>query len=144
MLCPDFNLDDRYVHSHFCMNGVYLPYTYHTLLRETGMLTMGSSDKFTMGTIRCLQRHGIAHEVFDYRGIKQAYPMIEYPKDYTFVVDKSGGILRADKALLAYHVRIPRRGENSCRLNPHTHTKLYKTMRAQRNNAKLLHKSKII
>lgn len=95
------------------------------------MLTMGSSDKFTMGTIRCLQRHGIAHEVFDYRGIKQAYPMIEYPKDYTFVVDKTGGILRADKALLAYHVRIPRRGENSSRVDPHTKKKLYKTMRVR-------------
>lgn len=80
------------------------------IFRETGMLTMGSSDKFTMGTIRCLQRHGIAHEVFDYRGIKQAYPMIEYPKDYTFVVDKTGGILRADKALLAYHETFRRFG----------------------------------
>lgn len=66
---------------------------------------MGAADKFTMGTIRCLQRHGIPHQVMDYQRVKQAYPMIEFPRDYTFVVDKSGGILRADKALLSYQVR---------------------------------------
>lgn len=77
-----------------------------TAFRETGMLTMGApGDTFTMGTIRCLQRHGIPHQVMDYQGVKQAYPMIEFPRDYTFVVDKSGGILRADKALISYQVR---------------------------------------
>lgn len=77
-----------------------------TAFRETGMLTMGApGDTFTKGTIRCLQRHGIPHQVMDYQGVKQAYPMIEFPRNYTFVVDKSGGILRADKALISYQVR---------------------------------------
>ncbi|XP_065937101.1 peroxisomal sarcosine oxidase [Magallana gigas] len=81
------------------------------IFRETGMLTMGApGDTFTMGTIRCLQRHGIPHQVMDYQGVKQAYPMIEFPRDYTFVVDKSGGILRADKALISYQETFRRFG----------------------------------
>ncbi|XP_048738574.2 peroxisomal sarcosine oxidase-like [Ostrea edulis] len=74
------------------------------IFQETGMLTMGSADdKFTMGTIRCLQCHGIPHQTMDYNQMKRAYPMIEFPRDFTFVIDKSGGILRADKALMSYH-----------------------------------------
>lgn len=81
------------------------------IFRETGMLTMGApGDTFTMGTIRCLQRHGIPHQVMDYQGVKQAYPMIEFPRNYTFVVDKSGGILRADKALISYQETFRRFG----------------------------------
>lgn len=71
------------------------------------MLAVGSGDAFTRGTVPCLHRHGIPHRVLDYHQIKQLYPMIEYPRDYTFVLDDSAGILMADKALLSYQVCIP-------------------------------------
>lgn len=68
------------------------------------MLALGSGDAFTRGTVPCLQRHGIPHRVLDYRQLKQLYPMIEYPRHFTFVVDDSAGILMADKAMLSYQV----------------------------------------
>lgn len=71
------------------------------------MLAVGSGDAFTRGTVPCLHRHGFPHRVLDYHQMKQLYPMIEYPRDYTFVLDDSAGILMADKALLSYQVCIP-------------------------------------
>lgn len=81
--------------------------TVFIVYRKTGMLAVGSGDAFTRGTVPCLHRHGIPHRVLDHHQMKQLYPMIEYPRDYTFVLDDSAGILMADKALLSYQVCIP-------------------------------------
>eukprot|EP00105_Crassostrea_gigas_P038872 XP_019923020.1 PREDICTED: peroxisomal sarcosine oxidase isoform X1 [Crassostrea gigas] len=80
------------------------------IFRKTGMLAVGSGDAFTRGTVPCLHRHGIPHRVLDYQQMKQLYPMIEYPRDYTFVLDDSAGILMADKALLSYQETFRRFG----------------------------------
>ncbi|KAJ8305957.1 hypothetical protein KUTeg_016502, partial [Tegillarca granosa] len=53
---------------------------------------------------------GIPFEKFDSKRAKERYPMISYPDNYTFVLDYSGGILRADKALKAFQDQFKKFG----------------------------------
>lgn len=82
-----------------------------SLYKQTGLLTMGpEGDPFLDGTVNCLTKHKIPFEKFDSKRAKEKYPMISYPDNYTFVLDYSGGILRADKALKAFQDQFKKFG----------------------------------
>lgn len=69
------------------------------------MLTMGTPDNsFVSGTIEALKKHNMPMDIFSTKEAMQRYPMVSYPDGYTFVLDPSGGILYADKALNAFQV----------------------------------------
>lgn len=69
------------------------------------MLSVGEpGNDFIDGTIKAMRKHNIPMDVFGSDEAKMKYPMISYPTDFTYVLDHSGGILRADKALKAFQV----------------------------------------
>ncbi|XP_063415732.1 peroxisomal sarcosine oxidase-like [Mytilus trossulus] len=82
-----------------------------TVFRQTGMLTMGSTDNiFVNGTIQSLRKHNMAMDILDSTQAKARYPMVSFPDDFRFVLDHSGGILRADKALKAFQDQFQKFG----------------------------------
>ncbi|KAK3092006.1 hypothetical protein FSP39_024399 [Pinctada imbricata] len=82
-----------------------------TIYKQTGMLAMGLPDhSFMSGTRRCLKKHNIPYEEIDAKEMHRKYPMVSFPENFKFIIDFSGGILRADKALQAYHSQFKRYG----------------------------------
>ena len=68
---------------------------------------MGSTDNiFVNGTIQSLRKHNMAMDILDSAQAKARYPMVSFPDNFRFVLDHSGGILRADKALKAFQVSV--------------------------------------
>jgi hypothetical protein len=61
-------------------------------------------DPYVTATEQSLARHGVSYEKFDVKEQRRRYPMMSLPDNYELVLDKSGGMLRADKMLRAYHV----------------------------------------
>ena len=50
-------------------------------------------------------RHNVSHETFGVDTAKKIYPGLSYPSNYEFLLDKSGGLLMADKMLSAFQVK---------------------------------------
>lgn len=81
------------------------------LFRQTGMLTMNKEgNEFVDGTIKSLKNHNMTMDIMNSTEAKSRFPMISFPDDFTFVLDHSGGILRADKALKAFQDQFKRFG----------------------------------
>ena len=57
------------------------------------------------GSRSALVRHNVPHEVFGAEEMKRRYPGVSYPSNYECVLDKTGGMLMADKMLKAFQVR---------------------------------------
>ncbi|WAR04003.1 SOX-like protein [Mya arenaria] len=75
------------------------------LFIKCGTLVFGRyDDPFTVGTEDCLRRFNVPFEKFGSAEQRRRYPGMEFPKDFTFVLDKTGGVLRADKMLQAFQV----------------------------------------
>ena len=74
--------------------------------RKCGCLVIGPRDKALENSKSALIRHGVQHEVFGIEEMRKRYPGLEFPSNYEFVLDKSGGILMADKVLNAFQVQI--------------------------------------
>lgn len=71
------------------------------------MLSIGEKDNdFVNTTIKSMRKHNLPLDILNSDEIKTKYPMITYPDDFMYVLDHVGGILRADKALKAFQVRI--------------------------------------
>lgn len=51
-----------------------------------------------------MRRHNVDFEKFDVTGQLKKFPNLSFPADFEFVLDKSGGVLRADKVLKAFQV----------------------------------------
>lgn len=69
------------------------------------MMSIGRADNdFIKTTIESMRKHNLSMDILNSKDAKVKYPMISYPEDYTFVLDHSGGILRADKCLKAFQV----------------------------------------
>lgn len=62
------------------------------------------SDNHVTETTKCLERFGIPHDYFDVKEQRKRYPNLSFSNDFEFVLDKSGGLLRADKMLRAFQV----------------------------------------
>ena len=67
---------------------------------------IGPRGKAVENSKSALIRHGVQHEVFGAEEMRRMHPGVEYPSDYEFVLDKTGGILMADKVLKAFQVEI--------------------------------------
>lgn len=81
------------------------------LYRQTGMMTMGGkANNFVETTIKYMKKHNQPMTILTSDEAKIKYPMISYPDDFTFIVDHSGGILRADKALKAFQDQFQKLG----------------------------------
>ncbi|XP_045173792.2 peroxisomal sarcosine oxidase-like [Mercenaria mercenaria] len=59
---------------------------------------------------QCLTDYHVPHETFDVKEQRKRYPHIELPDNYEFVLEKTGGILRADKMLSAFQSEFVRYG----------------------------------
>ena len=69
------------------------------------MLLIGpKGESFLEVTKSSLARHNVPYETFGPEELKTKYPGLAYPSDYEYVLDKSGGILMADKMLSAFQV----------------------------------------
>lgn len=58
-----------------------------------------------------LSSHGLDHQYFSSEELKQHFPNIRVTKGEVGLLDKSGGVLYADKALRALQVTCPALGQ---------------------------------
>ena len=72
--------------------------------RKCGCLVIGPRGKAVENSKSALIRHGVQHEVFGTAEMRRRHPGVNFPSDYEFVLDKTGGILMADKVLKAFQV----------------------------------------
>jgi len=73
--------------------------------RNCGCLVFGTRDhNFVTGSESSLRRHNVEFDKFGVDEQRRRYPRMSCPEDFAFVLDKSGGVLRADKMLQAFQV----------------------------------------
>uniref|UniRef100_A0A4X1TQH1 Peroxisomal sarcosine oxidase n=1 Tax=Sus scrofa TaxID=9823 RepID=A0A4X1TQH1_PIG len=69
------------------------------LYRQTGLLLLGMKENPELKTIQAtLSRHGVEHQYLP-EELKQRFPNIQLARGEVGLLDKSGGVLYADKAL---------------------------------------------
>lgn len=74
--------------------------------RKCGWLCLGpKDDPFLSGTQSSLKKYGSPYEKFDEQEQRRRYPNMSFPRNFEFVLDKNGGILRADRMLHAFQVK---------------------------------------
>lgn len=72
------------------------------LHRQTGLLLLGRKENQELKTIQAtLARHGVKHQCLQPEELKQRFPNIRLSTGEIGLLDESGGILFADKALRA-------------------------------------------
>ena len=69
------------------------------------MIIGEQGDKFLGSTEASLIRHNVPYERFGSKDAKRRYPNVFFPEHFEYVIDKSGGVLRADRVLRAFQVR---------------------------------------
>ncbi|XP_020923165.1 peroxisomal sarcosine oxidase isoform X1 [Sus scrofa] len=70
------------------------------LYRQTGLLLLGMKENPELKTIQAtLSRHGVEHQYLPSEELKQRFPNIQLARGEVGLLDKSGGVLYADKAL---------------------------------------------
>lgn len=75
--------------------------------RQTELLFLGMKQSPGLKTIQAtLSRQGIDHECLSSVDLKQRFPNIRFTKGEVGLLDKTGGVLYADKALRALQVRL--------------------------------------
>ncbi|XP_071094286.1 peroxisomal sarcosine oxidase-like isoform X1 [Haliotis cracherodii] len=73
------------------------------VFRQTGFIAIGQyKGDFLEDNISSLKRNNAQFEYLTPVDFRRRYPMLRYPNDFSCVADPDGGILRADKALMAY------------------------------------------
>ncbi len=73
--------------------------------RQSGYLAIGPyKGEFLEDNANSLRRNNAEFQYLNPDEMRRCYPMLSYPDNYGGIVDKDGGILRADKALRAYQV----------------------------------------
>ncbi|KAL3857562.1 hypothetical protein ACJMK2_012213 [Sinanodonta woodiana] len=81
------------------------------LFIQTGLLCIGNeNDPIVRGSAASLQQHGIPYEKFGTKEQKQKFPMMSFPDNFGFVIDRLGGILKADKILQALQTQFKKYG----------------------------------
>lgn len=81
------------------------------LFKNCGCLIIGPRGNPCLeGSKSALVRHDVEHETFGVSEMKKRYPGLGFPSDYEFILDKSGGILMADKMLKAFQSEFVRHG----------------------------------
>ncbi|XP_067683658.1 peroxisomal sarcosine oxidase-like isoform X2 [Haliotis asinina] len=78
---------------------------------QTGFIAIGKyKGNYLDNNASSLQRNNARFEYLAPQDFRRRYPMLRYPDDYSCVADPEGGILRADKALLAYQAMFQKYG----------------------------------
>ncbi|XP_055983974.1 peroxisomal sarcosine oxidase isoform X2 [Sorex fumeus] len=81
------------------------------LHRQTGFLLLGMKENPELKTIKAtLARHGVEHQWLQPEELKQHFPNMRPASGETGLLDESGGILYADKALRALQNAIQQLG----------------------------------
>lgn len=81
------------------------------LFINCGCLVIGpKDDHFLSETKNCMKRYGIQHDQLSIDEQRKRYPMMTFPDNYEFVLDKSGGFLKSDKILQGFQSQFVRYG----------------------------------
>ncbi|KAL4223769.1 hypothetical protein ACF0H5_017235 [Mactra antiquata] len=81
------------------------------LFANCGVLSVsGKGRNFVKETIRCLERFNVPHEKFNVARQRVMYPQLSFEDEHEFVLDHSGGVLRADKMLGAFQDQFKKSG----------------------------------
>ncbi|KAK3091293.1 hypothetical protein FSP39_018701 [Pinctada imbricata] len=82
-----------------------------TLFKQAGMLTVGKSQNPSIeGSVRYMKKYEMPYEVLAKEDNRKRYPMLNFPPNFTFMIDKDAGVLHADKALLAFQTLFKKHG----------------------------------
>ncbi|XP_014936925.2 peroxisomal sarcosine oxidase isoform X1 [Acinonyx jubatus] len=85
------------------------------LHRQTGLLLLGMKENSELKTIQAtLSRQGVEHQCLSAEELKQRFPNVLLASGEVGVLDKSGGVLYADKALRALQDAIRHLGGLVC------------------------------
>ncbi|XP_043439468.1 peroxisomal sarcosine oxidase [Prionailurus bengalensis] len=85
------------------------------LHRQTGLLLLGMKENSELKTIQAtLSRGGVEHQCLSAEELKQRFPNVLLARGEVGVLDKSGGVLYADKALRALQDAIRHLGGLVC------------------------------
>ncbi|KAM8943357.1 peroxisomal sarcosine oxidase [Lycaon pictus] len=81
------------------------------LHRQTGLLMLGMKENSELKTIQAtLSRHRVEHQYFSAEELKQRFPNVQLARGEVGLLEKSGGVLYADRALRALQDAIRRLG----------------------------------
>ncbi|XP_045840491.1 peroxisomal sarcosine oxidase isoform X2 [Meles meles] len=81
------------------------------LHRQTGLLLLGMKENSELKTIQAtLSRQGVEHQCLSAEELKQCFPNVRLARGEVGLLDKSGGVLYADRALRALQNAIQRLG----------------------------------
>jgi sarcosine oxidase len=85
------------------------------LLTLTGGLMIGRTDTgFVQNVHECIERHGLDHEILDFKQAGARYPQHRYLPNDAIVLDKHAGFLRPELAVLAACLRAEELGAEIC------------------------------
>lgn len=89
------------------MSNPFTQLTFPFRNRQTELLLLGMKENPDLKTIQAtLSRQGIEHECLSPADLKQRFPNIRFTGGEMGLLDKTGGVLYADKALRALQVRL--------------------------------------
>ncbi|KAH3693177.1 hypothetical protein DPMN_192579 [Dreissena polymorpha] len=81
------------------------------LFINCGTLVFGRPDNaYTLSTEKSLRRFRVSFEKLDSAEQRRRYPGMAFPDDFNYILDKTGGVLRADKMLQAFQAQFVRFG----------------------------------
>ncbi|XP_047565005.1 peroxisomal sarcosine oxidase [Lutra lutra] len=81
------------------------------LHRQTGLLLLGMKENSELKAIQAtLSRQGVEHQCLSAEELKQCFPNVRLARGEVGLLDKSGGVLYADRALRALQDAIQRLG----------------------------------
>jgi sarcosine oxidase len=73
------------------------------LLVITGGVDAGPANgPIVQGSLRACREHGIPHEEWDAKALRQRFPGFRLPKDMTAVYQADGGFVLSERAIIAY------------------------------------------
>lgn len=85
------------------------------LHRQTGLLLLGMKENSELQKIQAtLSRQGVEHQCLSAEELRQRFPNVRLARGEVGILDKSGGVLYADKALRALQDAIRRLGGLVC------------------------------
>ena len=80
------------------------------MFSKTGLLSVDKTGSEELLDIaRSLESVGVKYETLPAHSLRSRYPTLSFDDSFSAVFDPTGGILRADKCLSAFQVRLDRK-----------------------------------
>lgn len=98
--CMHFWISTQFTDSQLCN----FTHTHAHTHRRTGLLAFGPSDRVS-GIAKSLASGEVAHEVLSAQEANQRYPQLQLPDTHICVYEEEGGILNAQRAVMAFQVQ---------------------------------------